>query len=336
MHQLEIKVKKSNGIPLSTEAHGPNTYPMSQAIPLDNGTLRAVVLPFGATLARLCFAGTTRSLILGFDDLTDFQRSPFYSGAIVGPLANRLTDGKARIDGRVIQMPRNENGRTSLHSGPEGLHRRHWQTITQSETTVTLRCTLHDGECGLPGHRDIEATYSLDGNSLLLQLTATSDRTTLMNLAHHPYWAVDKSARLRVSADSYLPVNEDKLPTGSVQSVEGTAFDLRKSCPIPQAVDHNFILSKVTSTQPYRVAWLQMPHYKLRVDTTAPGLQVYAGSSLPRLPIERTTGWPIEPYSGLALEPQIWPDAPNNPSFPSAHLEAHTQWSQNTLYTIEK
>lgn len=307
---------------------------MRKPLILQNDTLKALVLPYGATLAGLWTKRSPNSIVLGFEDPADYVRFPICAGPIVGPLANRLASGKARIDGRVVQMPRNENGRNTLHSGPEGLHRREWSVATSSDTSVTLRILMGHGACGLPGNREIELTYSLNGASLELNMTAKSDAVTLMNLAHHPYWAVDHRARLRVSASHYLPVDKDKIPTGRLAPVEGTCFDLRKAVPIPKDVDHNFVLSDTADGKMRRAAWLETSNYALRIDTDAPGLQVYSGSGLPRMDLDRTTGFPIEPFSGAALEPQLWPDAPNHANFPSVTLMPGDIWSQKTAYTL--
>lgn len=309
---------------------------MPEQFILQNETLSAVVLSYGATLAKLCFTEYDKNLILGFSDPADYQNVPIYAGAIVGPLANRLKGGQAIVDGLSVQMPRNESDKTCLHSGPKGLHNRNWTLVSHTQTIVTLRCKLDHEDCGLPGVRDIQATYALEGNSLCLHMTATSDRMTLMNLAHHPYWVTNGHARLRISANSYLPIDEDTLPTGQIADVDGTLFDLRKACPVPASLDHNFVLSTDPKEMPRAVAWLEMPHYTLQLATTAPGLQVYAGAGLPKLAAKRTTGWPVEPLSGVALEPQFWPDAPHHPGFPSVNLAPHTQWSQFTRYTLEK
>lgn len=308
---------------------------MSKPVTLKNAHLEAHVLPFGATLAALYAGDDPRSLTLGFKDPADYQRIPLIGGSIVGPLANRLANGLARIDGQVHQMPRNENGRTSLHSGPEGLHRREWHLAAQTQASLTLRCALQHGECGLPGNREIEVTYGLKDNALALEIRARSDRKTLMNLAHHPYWATNAQARLKVSASRYLPVDAAQLPTGQQARVEGTAFDLRQPRPIPAMLDHNYILSEAPSDILQRAAVLEMPHYRMKLQTTAPGLQVYAGANLPNLGSEHSLGWPIAPLHGTALEPQLWPDAPNHPLFPSVLLQPDTEWSQSTVYTIE-
>ena len=308
---------------------------MSKALTLTSGTLSAKIVPFGATLAGLFAKDVSYSLTLGFADPADFQRIPLVAGAIVGPLANRLAGGVARIDGIVFQMPRNEHGRNTLHSGPEGLHRRTWHTVDASQDQVTLRCNLKHGECGLPGNREIEATYKLAGNRLSLHLTAQTDRPTLMNLAHHPYWAVDHRARLKVTSNRYLPVDADKLPLGRPSLVEDTQFDLRSARPIPTELDHNYVLGDAELESPKPVAVLQTPDYRMKLETTAPGLQVYSGAHLPKISNEKTTGWPIGPLSGVALEPQLWPDAPSHPNFPKVMLRPHTRWSQLTHYVIE-
>lgn len=305
-----------------------------EILTLQNDALRATILPYGATLSGLWRAGDAKSCVLGFADPTDYARFPIYAGSIVGPVANRLGDGRARIDGRVFQMPRNERGRTTLHSGPEGLHRRIWQVLEATPTSVTLRIHLPHGACGLPGARDIQATYRLEDTALALDLDATTDAPTLMNPAHHPYWAVDARTRIRVSSSRYLPVNAWKLPTGRQVEVADSPFDLRRSTPIPQDLDHAYILSDVADQKMRRVAWLETADYAMRLDTDAPSLQIYSGSGLPELGTHLTTGHPIAPLRGLAIEPQFWPDAPNHAGFPSILLSPDTPWQQRTRYTL--
>jgi aldose 1-epimerase len=78
-----------------------------------------------------------------------------------------------------------------------------------------------------------------------------------------------------------------------------------------------------------------MPHYNLHLATDAVGLQVYAGAGLPDVTAQDTNGWPVRACSGLALEPQFWPDAPNQTGFPPIQLEQDTLWSQSIDYVFE-
>ena len=304
-------------------------------IEISNDLLRARILPLGATLAGLWHQGLENSLVLGFSDPADYLRYPIYAGAIVGPFANRLGGAQARLDGQTFHMPANEGGKTTLHSGPEGLHAQRWLIAKQQTDAVTLTCDMPDGACGLPGNRKISAAYQLDGNRLLLQLSATTDATTLMNLAHHPYWSVDSNAQLCVAADTYLPVNALNLPTGEIAYVTGTAFDYRRTRPIPKDMDHNLVLAAAPRPAPQHAATLTTRDYQLQINTTAPGLQVYSGHGLPEIDADRCTGRPIAANAGIALEPQLWPDAPNHPRFPSAILAPRENWQQLTEYCLD-
>ncbi len=304
---------------------------MTNFLSLENDTLKATILPFGATLTGLWHISDPRSLVLGFDDVRQYERTNFYSGAIVGPVANRIANGRVSIDGHTYDLPKNE-GNNTLHSGPDGLHRQHWDVLECEAHTVTLECILPDGACGLPGQRTLLARYALVGNALHLHMSATSDRATLINMVHHPYWAMDQSARLRIDSDRVLDVNDAKIPIGTAQDVAGTHFDVRTPSPVPRELDHCYVLSDAKRNAPARVAELSMPHYTLGIETDAPGLQVYAGAALPDLTDQSTHGWPIAPYSGIALEPQLFPDAPNHPHFPSILVNAGQQWQQNTRY----
>lgn len=307
---------------------------MHNIISLENSDLKAHILPYGATLAGLWNVNDPRSLVLGFKETEDYRQSNFYCGAIVGPIANRIANGRVVIDGQSHLLPQNE-GRNTLHSGAEGLHQRVWDVSDVTPSSVALTCALGDGACGLPGARVITAEYSLDGPMLQLRMTATSDRMTLMNPAHHPYWAVNGHARLRINSSQVLDVDASKLPTGKADDVDGTDFDLNAFSPVPKTLDHCFVLNPHKRDAPEPVAELKMPHYTLRIETDAPGLQVYAGAALPKLADEKTQGWPIAPYSGLALEPQFWPDAPNHDHFPSILLPPQHQWTQITRYVLE-
>lgn len=307
---------------------------MTQVFELENGPLRARITDFGATLMGLWHKAHSHSMVHGFEALSSYKRYPIYVGAVVGPVANRIRQGQIRIEGRVWQMPRNEGGRTALHSGPKGLHAHQWSCVSQTDASVTLRASLPHGACGLPGHRTIDLTYTLTQQALQLSFAASSDRQTVMNVAHHPYWAVDADSRLQVHAEAYLPVNAKTLPTGQVASVSKTSFDLRKPAPIPAHLDHNFVLAHAPRQSPSLAAYLETARYALSLKTDAPGLQVYSGAGLPEIPEDITVSGPVRPYAGLALEAQMWPDAPEHPSFPSIGLKPGETWRQFTEYCL--
>jgi aldose 1-epimerase len=237
-------------------------------------------------------------------------------------------------------MQRNENGVTTLHSGDHGLHALDWHVIEQHQNRVVFECTLNAGACGLPGNRIISAEYSLDQDGLQLKITATTDAQTPINIAHHPYWVLGDDLakmRIKIAAQHYLPVGPDNLPLGTVNPVADTTFDfqnLRQIGPA-SALDHNFCLNQTSRNAPSFAARLSAPDgLTLDVETTEPGLQVYAGSSLPNLPKTATFGTQSRPNAAIALEPQGWPNAPNNNNFPNVFIDENDVYQQVTRYRI--
>ncbi len=302
---------------------------------LSCGPLSAQFDTMGATVVGLWHKSQINSLVLGFRGAEEYERYPVYAGAVVGPVANRVSKGCVKIDERVWQMPLNEGGQTCLHSGTEGLHARNWNVVSQDDAALRLGIELPDGACGLPGMRRIEAFFRLTETSLWVEITARSDRETVMNIAHHPYWSVDPSSRLCVPAEYYLPTDALNLPTGQIAPVKDTSFDLRSHAAIPGHLDHNYVLARTLRTDPELAAKLTTDRYALVIRTTAPGLQVYSGAGLPEVGEAETTSGPIGPHAGIALEPQFWPDAPNQPGFPKISLEPGETWKQITEYCID-
>lgn len=314
-----------------------------QPLQIRSGALDVCVLPRGAALVGVRFSGDPRNLVLGFTDPADHRRVPIYAGALVGPIANRITQGRVTLDGQSYQMAQNE-GETCLHSGPDGLHARDWQILSQSTDRVTFGCTLPDGACGLPGLRKITASYLVAGHTLTLGLTATTDRATPMNIAAHPYWNLDGRADvsghlLEVAADRMLPVDAANLPTGERRAVAGTAFDYRQArrVALDPTLDVNLCLSGHTGDAPRFVAALTgADGTRLEIATNAPGLQVYNGAFLPADAPATADFPPLAPYAAIALEPQHWPDAPNQPSFGQITLQRDRIYRQITRYSLTK
>lgn len=317
---------------------------MSQQNPmrihLNCGDLHAEIAPLGATLARLQFG--QRDLILALNDLSDASLNNFYAGVIVGPVANRVSNGRIEIDGQLFQMECNENGQTALHSGDNGLHNCVWNVVEQTSSSVSMSCHLPDGHGGLPGKRDIRVNYTLASSGLTLTVTAKTDQKTPMNIAHHPYWTLDahqSETSLTIVAQSYLGKTKNGLPNGDINPVEGTEFDFTKPRVIgPHAsLDHNWCLSTEKHQTPRHVATLRAQDgLQLDIATTEVGLQVYTGSALPVLEAADCAGPQIKPNAGIALEPQGWPDAPNQPGFPSIMLDKGQTYRQITRYKLSQ
>ncbi|MBL9060922.1 aldose epimerase family protein [Tabrizicola sp.] len=298
--------------------------------------LRVVLLTWGARLAQLWVPDVTGSLadiVLGHDTLSDWQAHGTYVGATCGRYANRIAGGRFPLDDRAIQLDRNE-GRNTLHGGSHGFDQKHWTIDSHSDAHVTFATTSPDGEMGFPGTLQARTTYRIDGAALTIEMEATTDAPTIVNLVNHAYFNLAGQGagdimdhQLQIEARHYLPVDAQLIPTGEVLSVANTAFDFRQSRPIGAAIpgpggfDHNFCLSGPAGAdglRPCLIASDPASDRRMRLSTTEPGVQLYTGAHFANGPGK--VGARYSRFAGFAVETQRFPDAPNNPQFPSARL----------------
>lgn len=311
-----------------------------QTVTLRAGALTARLMSLGAGLQDLRLAGTPWPLILGSDSLAAYETALPWCGAVVGPVANRLAQARAEIAGTIWQGQPND-GAHLLHSGADGISQRVWRIEAATASATTFRIDLPHGGCALPGNRVIRARYRIEPPATLaITLEATSDTETLMNLAHHPYWSLDGSAdtrahRLCVAAGRYLPVDAETLPLAPA-SVTGTDFDLRTARRLDDLppLDHNYCPDGAGMRPVARLTGAS--GVTLTLETDAPGLQVYDGRSLGTVPAIGLTGAPYGPHAGLALEPQMWPDAPHHKDFPAITLAPGAVWRQETRLHLHR
>ncbi|MEQ5871149.1 galactose mutarotase [Sagittula sp. NFXS13] len=305
------------------------------AIQIANGPVRAELMCYGATLVSLHMDGVEHSLVLGSADRAAYLGPMQYFGAIVGPVANRIAGGRAPLGDTVLDLPTNENG-NALHGGPDGVSQRIWSVTDHSAHSVTFALTLPDGKDGLPGPLGVLVTYAIKADgALTIDISATTKALTLCNPAFHGYWCLSPNGLsdhcLSIDADHVLPVDDAMLPTGQIAPVADTPFDLRAPTPLPTGtdLDHNFCLNG-TGMRP--VARLETDQLALVIETDAPGLQVYDAARLDTAPFDGHHGAPYGAHAGIAMEPQLWPDAPNHPDFPPITLRPGAAFTQSSRF----
>lgn len=307
---------------------------------LSHGALSARFLTLGAVLRDLRHQDIDHSLTLGSDEVAAYEGPMLYYGAVVGPVANRIRGARIPVGSGEAQLVANE-GANTLHGGNLGLHQRVWEVAALGEDHVTFALSLPDGEEGWPGNRRYRATYRLLPAAVLeVVLEGETDKLTHCSLAHHGYWRMGPGPdltghRLTIAADRYTEVDDQRLPTGACPDVTGTDFDFRLGRPIgPEsgaAYDHNFCLAG-SRREPTFAARLSGPSGTLTITTSEPGLQLYDGARTDTTPFVGTEGVPYGKYCGVAMEPQLWPDAPHNPGFPSTLLHPGEVWRQETRF----
>ncbi len=286
---------------------------------------------FGARLLSFEYAGT--DCLYGPKNERDVLKDTCYCGSICGRVANRIAGGVFELDGETYSLAVN-NGANHLHGGMVGFSDRVWTVDTADETEISMSLVSPDGEEGYPGTVKVRAVYRLDGRRLTMTLEAETDAPTLLNLTNHAYWNLNgygtvDSHLLQVCASAYTPMVAN-IPTGRVEPVEGTLYDLRRPAvlgernaqdAIPGGYDDNYVLPAVPGIR--AAAVLTNGSKTLRVLTDAPGIQVYTGDYLPL------------PRGGVALEAQNFPDSPHHPHFPSIELRPGQKYCRNIAWEID-
>ncbi|UWR22048.1 aldose epimerase family protein [Sulfitobacter sp. S190] len=311
------------------------------AITVSGHGLHASVLPFGATLQDLRLAGIDHPLILALPPDAYREFPMIYAGAVVGRVAGRIAGGSLPWDGGTLNLPVNVGGH-HLHGGAGTFAHRVWTVEDRASDFVTLLYQSPAGEEGYPAAVQARATYRvLPGPALDLQFDAVADADTILNMCHHPYFNLDGSAtidnhQLHVpSAGTYLPATKDAVPTGEIADVSYTPFDFRSPRAVgPHSFDNSLCLNR-TAVSPLRhVATLSATGGPtMTIESTQAALHIYDGEGIPE-GLRDVTGRRLGPRAALALEAQGWPDAPNNPHFPSITLKAGQRYTQTVRYAF--
>jgi aldose 1-epimerase len=300
--------------------------------------LVARFIDFGARLTEMHVPGRhgqMADIVLGFDELESYVTTDTYFGASCGRYGNRIKGGRFRLDGEWVTLSRNE-GPNQLHGGVLGFDKKIWHAAPDAGgQSITFSLLSPDGDEGYPGALQASASYALtDDNRLLVAFTATVDRASIVNLISHSYWNLAGHNAgtvleqfLDAEADFYTPVDAAELATGEIRSVVGTAFDFRSAKKLGRDIaglahgyDHNLVLRRPgPGLQPVATLWDQGSGRGFVLKSNQPGVQLYTGGHL-HAGIIGKGGAVYKAFSGVALETQNFPGAPNVPHFPSPRL----------------
>jgi aldose 1-epimerase len=335
-----------------------------EAVTLTNGHgVRARIITYGATLQALEVPdrnGQIADVALGYDDLAGYVDKPNYYGATIGRYANRIAGARFSLDGKQFRLSQNDKA-NSLHGGAKGFDKRVWKILKLQDgptATVSLGLTSAAGDQGYPGTLAVTTTYSLDDSGdLAIDYSAVTDAPTVVNLTNHSIFnlagegAADglEGQRLTIPASHYTPVDAGLIPTGELRPVAGTVFDFTHGRVInggirdghdPQIIagrgyDHNFALDAGLTSEVKLAGRLEDPRSGrvLEVWTTDPGLQVYTGNFLNGT-LAGKQGHLYRMGDGIALEPQLFPNAPNEPRFASARLDPGSTYHHRMIFRI--
>ena len=329
----------------------------------DNG-VSVVLITLGATIQAFNVpdrAGRTADITIGYDKVQAYFDAPNYWGQTIGRYANRIAGGRFDLDGKSYQLTQND-ATNSLHGGTAGFDKRNWTLVSASgaggKAVAVMSLRSPSGDQGYPGNLDVTVTYTLDDSgSLTIDYQAKTDAPTVINLTNHALfnlggngWAYGTyDQKLTIPASRFLPVDKGLIPTGERRPVEGTVFDFRNGRMLYDGVrdggqqqivlgrgwDHNWVLDKGRTATPELSARVEhaLSGRVLEVLSTEPGLQFYSGNFL----VGTLTGKGNEVYrmgDAIALEPQVFPDTPNQPDFGSARLDPGQTYHHIMIYRV--
>lgn len=297
--------------------------------------------------------GQFGDVVLGYDSLADYIKDTPYFGALIGRYGNRIAKGRFTLNGKGYTLATN-NGPNALHGGLKGFDKVVWKPTviaTAQGPGLKLEYVSKDGEEGYPGTLTVTATYTLtEDNALELEFNATTDQDSVVNLTHHSYFNLAGQGdilnhQVMIPAAKFTPVDATLIPTGQLRPVEGTPFDFRQLTAIGARIqqddeqlkfgggyDHNWVVDKPLGQLGLMARVFEPTSGRvMEVLSDEPGLQFYSGNFL-NGSNKGKRGWVYQLRNGFCMEPQHYPDSPNQPAFPSVVLKPGQVFHNTIIY----
>jgi len=316
--------------------------------------MKAEIITYGGALVSLTApdkSGSYGDVILGMDNIKGYETPVPYFGALIGRYGNRIGKAQFALDGKTYKLPAND-GPNTLHGGIKGFDKRIWSAKPGTGASLELTYVSKDGEEGFPGTLSAKVVYTLtDKNELTIDYTATTDKSTVVNLTNHAYFNLAGPGEgtilgheVMINADRFTPVDATLIPTGELKAVKGTPFDFTKSTAIGARIDHadeqlkfgkgydhNWVLNRSGGALS-KAAEVREPKTGrvMEVWTTEPGLQFYTGNFLDGS--LKGKGKTFQHRGAFCMETQHYPDSPNKPNFPSTTLKPGQTYKTSTVY----
>ncbi|QNF33770.1 galactose mutarotase [Adhaeribacter swui] len=306
---------------------------------------------YGATLVSVVVpekSGKLSPVVLGFSGLEAYLEDKCYVGSTIGRFANRISSARFQLKGEKFTLEPNDKPNTN-HGGFQGFHAKVFSVEINPEA-VSFLLTSKDGEGGYPGTLNLKITYTWNAaHELSIRYQAVTDKPTIANFTNHAYFNLSGTNRdmtdhkLTVYAEQMLEMAADFLPTGKIMNCGNQAFNATKiKDRIAQskgicAVNDYYILADNNKTDRLKHACTleeETTGRRMDVFTTYPGVMVYTGDFL-KSKFYGHTQAAYQPFDGICLECQHYPDSPNQPHFPPAYLAPGETYDESILFKFK-
>jgi aldose 1-epimerase len=328
---------------------------------IKNENIQAAFTNYGGRLVSLLVKNKNNEfvdVVVGFKSLKDYQNSTEkYFGATIGRVGNRIAKGKFSLNGKSYSIPIN-NGENALHGGTKGYEDVVWNAEKTNDQTLVFTYVSPDMEMGFPGNLKVKVTYSVTiDNEVKMEYEATTDKTTIVNLTNHAFFNLNGEGSgtilnhiVQFNAKEYTPVDKGLIPTGKIETVIGTPFDFATPHTIGERIktsniqlengggyDHNFVLKHKKENGMAHAGSItgDLSGVVMNIYTEEPGFQFYSGNFMQGKNTFKS-GAKDNYRTAFALETQHFPDAPNQPNFPSITLEPKAVYHTISVYKFSK
>ena len=325
---------------------------------VSNGRVSFTAMNYGCSLMQILVPnklGSFTDILQGYDTLEGWKADSDSHNCVVGRFANRIAGASFTLDGTTYALDAND-GANSLHGGFTRWEKMLWQAATFDDgdrAGVRFTRTSPDGEQGYPGNLAVTVEYALDSrDALTLTYTATTDAATPVNLTNHAYFNLNGGGSIldhvvQLDCDSILEVNDALIPTGKLLDVatfDGGTFDFHKGYALRGSIariaehiggyDHCYVTRAKDESAVVRVGavWSDVTGIKMEISTNQPGMQMYSGNFLKGA--VGKGGAAYAKHTGICFETQRFPDAPNQPEFPSCILRPGEAYKAITVYSF--
>lgn len=333
-----------------------NGKPTGLYILKNSNNMQVAITNYGGRIVSIVVPdknGKPANVVIGFDSVQQFQSSTEpYFGALIGRFGNRIAKGTFTLDGKTYQLFKN-NGPNTLHGGKNGFQYAVWDATPIGDSALQLTYLSKDGEENFPGNLTVKVVYTVTAaNELKIEYEASTDKKTVINLTSHAFFNLNGAGSgtinnhsLQINANEYTPVDSTLIPTGTIEKVAGTPFDFTTAHTIGARIndsnmqlkygkgyDHNFVLNRQSKNDLEYAATAtgDISGITMAVLTTEPGLQFYGGNFMQGK--NKMMGYKDDFRTAFCLETQHYPDAPNQPNFPSTVLERGKKYTSVTVY----
>ncbi|MDA3797989.1 MAG: galactose mutarotase [Kiritimatiellae bacterium] len=337
------------------------TTPSGETVDLytleNDNNISVKIITFGATIISIETPdknGKSENILIEFNKPEEYIDNIYYLGSTVGRVCNRIKNAKFQLAGRQVNVDANLDDTHMIHGGVDGFSHKLWTANIISDSVqpaLSMSYISPDGEAGFPGELQTTVIFTLNNeNELIIEYKAHTSKETVVNFTNHAYFNLEgndsiSSHEVKINASTFLPSTPEGFPTGKIESVENTPFDLRdfktignlheyddEQIKMFEGFDHNFIVDK---SDDKFVAEVREPNSGrvLKIFSTEPGVQLYTANSIHEDPSKFTT---FKQHCALCLETQHFPDSPNIEYFPSTTIKPGDKFKSKTTLKFEK